>query len=355
MKVLTDFHHGDLFESLRILVEERLGGELYRPIGLDWYHQGFWDVYPHIDTAKQYLSTEMGQEPKDIRGNPVTKEHGKNAWLNKYAEEKDTGFYVVKDHNHGGRYHKAITLEVAKTFGFDFVISSMPNHFSRYQKFCELYCKNTPHIFQMGNVGWIMPSGVKNLLNSTSYNPPANVNHVRYHQEFDLKEFCYTSEPKVVKSMCNLMHWQKLPYSEFFDRLAKVLRDRGWHVANYGAGNVDGAVDDIASVIKNFGFIWHVKLGGDGYGHNIHNSYAVGRPMIISRNETRGQIAERLFKDGTVVAIDGKSPKTIADEMEVMAKNYPEVTAKVYDAFKTEVNFSAETEAIRKFLSQARV
>lgn len=43
MRVLADYHHHDLFESLAILFEDRLGWELYRPIGMEWFDEGYWN------------------------------------------------------------------------------------------------------------------------------------------------------------------------------------------------------------------------------------------------------------------------------------------------------------------------
>ena len=59
-KIYSDCHHEHLYESLRILFEDRLGYELYRAIGLEWYHEKFWNVYPHPATAQQYLGLHQG-------------------------------------------------------------------------------------------------------------------------------------------------------------------------------------------------------------------------------------------------------------------------------------------------------
>lgn len=355
-KVLADFHHGDLFESLRILFVDRLGWDLYRPIGLEWYHEGFWNVYPHIDTAKQYLSTELGIEPKDIRGNPVTKDHGRNAWLNRNLDQMESGIYIVLDPNHGGRLHKAVELKRARDMKFDFIVSSIPDHFRRFEIFRSRYCPNAKHIFQMGNAGWSLPNGAKNLLNSTSYNPPSGVNHVRYHQEFCLKEFSYSGKPGYLgeRSLCNLMHWQSGHFPNLFEELKDTLTKRGWIVKNFGAGNEHGAVDDVANVLKQFSFVWHVKRGGDGYGYNIHNSFACGRPMVISSKQTRGQLASCLFEECvTTVDVDGKPISRVADQLDIMARNYEAHTLAVHLKFKSHVDFDAEAQEIMKFLENA--
>lgn len=355
-KVLADFHHGDLYESLRILFTERLGWDLYRPIGMDWYHEGFWNVYPHIDTAKQYLSLELGVEPKDIRGKPITLDHGTNAWLNRNLEKIDSGIYLIFDRNHGGKIHKAVDFTKAREMNFDFIISSIPDHFKRFELFRTRYCPKAKHIFQMGNTGWTLPNGVKNLLNSTSYNPPAGVNHVRYHQEFSLKEFSYsgTSGSLGPRSLCNLMHWQSGHFPQLFEQLKQQLSGMGWIVKNFGAGNEHGAVDDVADILKRFSFVWHVKRGGDGYGYNIHNSFACGRPMVVSGKQTRGQLASCLFEEGvTTVDVDDKPIEKVANHLDIMARNYEAHTLAVYLKFKSHVDFDAEAKEIVAFLERA--
>ena len=42
IRILADFHHHALWESLRLVFEERFGWELYRPIGMDWFIEGYW-------------------------------------------------------------------------------------------------------------------------------------------------------------------------------------------------------------------------------------------------------------------------------------------------------------------------
>ena len=57
MKVLADYHHHDLWESLELLFA-RFGWTLYRPIGMEWFEQGYWNHERkwHGDAiARQYL------------------------------------------------------------------------------------------------------------------------------------------------------------------------------------------------------------------------------------------------------------------------------------------------------------
>ena len=42
MRALIDYHHADLVESLHLLLTDRLGIDLYIPVGSEWYEAGVW-------------------------------------------------------------------------------------------------------------------------------------------------------------------------------------------------------------------------------------------------------------------------------------------------------------------------
>jgi len=55
VRVLADYHHGALYYSFHLLFEERLGFELYRPIGYEWFKRGFWKYSRNPQVIRQYL------------------------------------------------------------------------------------------------------------------------------------------------------------------------------------------------------------------------------------------------------------------------------------------------------------
>lgn len=353
MKILADLHHEDLYHSLALLFEDRLGWQLYRPIGLDWFHEGFWHVYPHLDTAKQYLDFGSAVEPRTSEGKTLSEEFGTDGWKNRnLVETGEPGTKLVKGYHHGGRLYRAITLDRAKTFGFDIILSSILEHFHRYERFRTQYYPAAKHIFQMGNVGWNAPPEAKNVLNSTSWQPGQGVNHVRYHQEFSLQEFkAAMPEPHRIRAMCNLMHYQKDHYPAYFAALAGILKDRGWDVKDYGAGNDDGSHPDPAKALRDFGFLWHCKRGGDGFGYNLFTASACGRPMVVNSTQYRGLSAEPLFHDcQTTIDMSRRSPKQTADILDGMSGNYLHHHGLVKTKFKSVVDFDREFEDIKAFL-----
>ncbi len=66
MRVLADYHHGSLLRSLVMLFEGRLGMELYRPIGLEWFHEGYWAVSELKRTAREFLEPRAGDRSPSV-------------------------------------------------------------------------------------------------------------------------------------------------------------------------------------------------------------------------------------------------------------------------------------------------
>jgi glycosyltransferase involved in cell wall biosynthesis len=325
MRVLADLHHKDLFESLRLLFEVRLGADLYRPFGMDWWHQGFWKYFPAIETAQQYLNPPHNSIVKD-------------------------GICYIPPRDHFGAY-KGIELELFKSFQFDIIISSYPANFYVFEQLRKQYHPKAKHIFQMGNT-WPVPVGCLNLLNSTAVEPSAHINHVRYHQEFSTKIF----KPVALvnpKSVVNLQHYM----NDFatFSSLEQQLPD--WNFKAYGAGNRDGLLNEslLPDTFANTGFIFHVKKQDEGYGYNLHRAMACGRPLITDMSYFATKISRPLLTDGvTCLDIRNKSFAQIISELTNMADNYQTYSDNAYQRFCSVVDFDAEFVQIQNFLANLR-
>lgn len=344
MKILADLHHHDLFYSLQLLFEKRLHCELYRPIGLDWYHQGFWNVFPHIDTAKQFLGLDQAiNPPKDIYGNYLSDREQ----LNKYYRFED-GIYYIKDTTKD-KIQRGITLEKFKNMNFDIILSSIPQHIQPFNRLIALYQPKAKHVFQVGNAWNYMP-GVKNILASTSrFSVSPDIHICFYHQEFDLEVFKYT-DPVNSCRIDSYIHYMKQP--EKLKTIAQLLQ---WEYHTHGAGMEDcfHKTSDIANCMKLSGWTWHFKPEGDGYGHILHNTFAVGRPVIIDKKHYAGKIADSLLIDQyTCLDIGGKSNNEIVQNLQTLSEpaRHCELCQSAYKRFQQIVDFDKEEEQIRKFL-----
>lgn len=346
-RILCDLHHGDLYRSLQLLFNRRLGWELYRPVGMEWFTEGYWALNDKRNTAEQYLGLHQ-IEPKDVHGRPVTESFGPQAWINHGCDNGIDGVHqVVLIGDEATQL--AVRLETAKEMKFDIVLSSVSAHFPIYERFRQQYCPHAKHIYQSGNMH-VPPAGVLNFLNSTTSEAPHVPNHVRYHQEFDLAQFpCVPcNQPR---SIVNLMHFQKFHNMEDWNGLLSQPQLADWPSKNYGAGNADGSCGDIPMALQNHGFLWHVKKGGDGYGYNIHNAFASGRPVITRLSHYRGQTAAPLMTDlQTVIDLDVHSMPEVARNLIGIADDYETWRERVYKRFQEHVNFDAEFEQIKTFL-----
>lgn len=189
MNIFTDFHHAGLLQSLILLFERRLKGAVYRPIGMNWYHKGYWNVYPHIDTARQYL--EIGNTPKD------------NTPPLNVVKTQNNDVYKCQDID-SGETNKGITFEGFMALPIDFIIASIPQHLYPFKRLKSIHPNNPKLIYQIGNE-WNIPTehlkGIDAILCSAyvDINNFEKIPHVIYHQEFDTEVFSYSPPTQTKK------------------------------------------------------------------------------------------------------------------------------------------------------------
>ena len=343
MKVFADLHHSDLYHSLYLLFVKRLGFDLYRPIGLEWFHQGFWKIAaPYnnaIETVNQYLAIA------NTGWDQYTNLNG-----NHYFQDD---IYYVFDHGHD-YYQKAITLPQFRDTQFDIIIASIPSHIGPYQRLVQKFQPKAKMIFQIGNPNWNSNiSRVNNILCSTApFNVPNNTNIVFYHQELDPDFFKYEL-PVNHKRVHSYVHYMKK-----MDRLAsyqKHLQD--WQFMTYGAGmtkSLRGA-KKVAEEMIRAGWTWHYKPRGDGFGHVIHGSYACGRPTIVDSSPYQNQSGGLLLED-KITCID-ISKRSVQENIKLLREFAdPEKHLKLcrnsYKRFRDVVNYDVEEQQIRKFIER---
>lgn len=345
MNVFADFHHAGLFESLRILFVDRLGHELYRPIGESWFDMGYWKIaepYGNApDTIGQYLgiNDEAWDAFKNLNGNYV-------------LEDRVYHIFDFDEKCH----HKAITLETFRDMEFGIVIASIPSHILPYRRLIERFQPNAKLIYQVGNDwGWMGVPSVKNVMASAIIpRVPEDVHYISYHQEFDLDIF-HKGEPHRQKNAYSFIHCMSgYPDWGGLLELEKAMPDYDFKF--FGASCRDGCVggiEGVADKMREAMWIVHVKAGGDGYGHAIHNAFAVGRPLIVKAGYYRGKLAEPLLTDGvTCVDLDNRSPQGARDMIRtIMAEGrYEGMVDACRERFDRHVNFDEEEKQLRVFL-----
>lgn len=346
MRILADLHHEDLYNSLRILFEERLGWNLYRPIGLEWYREGFWRVFDHPATAEQYLGLHQGTE---FRLMQEQQPNGGHRWLNDGLAESAPGLYQIPGVTYADKPTKGVTLDAFRQLDFDLIVSSMPVHFESFERLRQQYKPSAKHVFQMGNM-WAVPAGVQNLMNSTTVSHAHVPNAVRYHQEFDRRLFNPVGR-LASKSVRSFLHYHELHGRADLHGLRAHMPD--WSVQEFGAGNESGPIDPgmMPEFIKTAGVVMHVKHGGDGYGFNIHHALACGVPVVFRRCHVAGQTADPILVDG-VTGID-LDQHGIGGASYVIRQSYEEDwTARCREHFDRVCDFDREFADIKAFLDR---
>ena len=351
MRVLADYHHHDLWESLELLAA-RLGWTLYRPIGMEWFTQGYWNHERkwHGDAvARQYL------EP----------------WGDDLAPDSE-GAGRRHDRSHPGRWHKLVGLDAARSMRFDLVISSLAHNHEGFAQFASEV--GATFALQVGNVRfgpadmaedrWDLAAFglVSGFMPVTPSKP-----HVVYHQEFSLEDFRYEPPPRHERFRVSSFvqcYPQDAGAYPYLGAAAGVAPELDWRVYGaygeapldgYAAGNLDRCAD-VAAAMRDTDVGWHAKRWSDGYGHVIHNLFAVGRPVFGFQTYYATQMAGPLWVDGvTSYDIGTRSPAEVAGLIREL-RDDPERHLRMCEAaaarFREVVDFDAEAEAIRALLAQ---
>ena len=360
MKVFVDLHHFDLYYSLQLLFEDRLGWELYRPIGMDWKTEGFWAQHGHQDeVAECYLSTEDGRCAELLSRYDTLA--GKS-WaiyslhLPRIGSIYDNldGTFLIEDKSKVNCYQRGITLEAFKEMEFDIVISSVPIHAETFDRLVKEHQPTARHIFHMGN-RWPIPSNVRNVMSSSPVDTTCH--SIMYHQEFDLDVFRY-QEPVDSHDITSYV---------YFPESAQLFKEIEQHLSGIQCnfvGNIQGHKDDIVLTSQDLAtrfhkslFTWLIKPGGEGFGHVLFNSYACGRPAIIRRSDYKNLAGDSLLEDGvTCIFIDNRNATELSSVIQrlIDSNKHEDMCRAAYQRFCEVVNFDNEFVNIERFLGELK-
>lgn len=339
-KVLADRHHAGLLYSLQLLFEDRLGMELYVPVGHDWWDEGYWrfgEVFGDDRLAQQYLMTEG-------RG----WELGEGGWTTydvEYPERPIKGITLT-----------GFRLSADRFFG---TVASVQENQAGYHRLAGEY--GLKSIYQVGNRGQQVKWDLDPLaIISAEAKIPEGGRGLVYHQEFDKDGLFAFSLPddrhrRRVRSYVNC--FPSIPSQwAAYQALQQEMGD-AWEFRAHGSDGPQGKVvptTNLARTMAASGWGYHDKPQGDGFGHAIHYLAAIGRPLVGSANNYRGLMAEPLWEDGvTSVNVDGKSREQVAKELREIAYDadrHDAMCLTIRAKLDAAVDFDAEEQAIRALL-----
>jgi hypothetical protein len=184
---------------------------------------------------------------------------------------------------------------------------------------------------------------------------------VFYHQEFDLNIFapapCLPTR-KVHSYLHMITHYETAwrDHQEF----KRLFEPEGYEVRAYGGLCPDGSKTgprEVADSMREAQFIFQVKPGGDGFGHVIHNTYAVGRPLITRASHYRGQLAEQLLVPGTFIDLDrhyGRELWLLVTGLTASPARLRDMGQRAAERFREVVNYEREAREIADWLQTLR-
>lgn len=338
--VIADFHHASLFHSLMYLFDERLGFDLRRPFGLDWWKEGYFS-YCNPDFGQGILQTESKIKELD-------------------PDKIDTTVEPMG---------KTITLPEAKDNAgkIRFMVSSLHDSEPCFNAFIRDFCsfKKTVLIRQVGNPNEVVRCSSHALCSDKQTfdrlaGGAKHYHRILYHQEFNRNIFDWHNvnyprrrQPKHIKSYLNFIKSNVPIYSQYCN-LRNYIENVRWY--EHGLQGEHGEFHSLAKMADSMA---DADMGismkhWDGFGHCVHNLAAIGRPIISRIGDYDEKLGGLFMEDGvTAVKLTGNLE---VDKKKILRMLEPDnlVAAcwETYKRFCENVNFDEEEVSIRKWLSE---
>lgn len=347
MRILCDRHHAGLLYSLQLLFEDRLGMELYVPVGLEWWAEGYWrfgEVFGDDRLAQQYLA-----EP-EAHGWDLKFEHHGPYWETRDVEFPERLIYGLE-------------LEDFRGMEFDYVLASVQENQRGFHRLAKEV--GAHYVLQVGNRGqqvdWDLdPSAI------VSAEAPIRGRGVMYHQEYSKDDVFRFADPAladrfVARSFVNCFDSIHTEYALFQRFRAEAESLVGWKggfkCTVHGHDGEHGLVHPttaIAARMSSAGWAYHDKPQGDGFGHVIHYWASVGRPLIGHASYYNGLMPGPLWEDGvTAINLDHRTPEEAARLVMEIAYDPPrhfDMCLTIRERLDGLVNFEREAADIASLL-----
>jgi hypothetical protein len=356
VRILADYHHADLWESLEMLFTDRFGWELYRPTGLPWLTEGFWR---HEVREWWEKGGALPAGPDDVKvreADAVPRQYlepwGTDVQLADHAERQDLW--------HPGRTIKMVTLEQARSQPWDIVLATLVENEPGLWQFAQ---ERGAHFgIQIGNQ-WAENfwRNAEFGLASTTLPFVPDRPHVFYHQEFSLQDFRYEYPPvttDTVRSWVQCLPDDGPEYGRF-KRLAGLSPELAWGMFSHCGGDgywIENLRDTsrVAATMRETRVGVHFKTWSDGYGHVIHNLFATGKPVIATATYYLDKLAGPLFVDGvTSFNVQTRSDEEVVAIIRRLVADddfHSEVSHAAAARFREVVSFDEDAEKVRGLL-----
>ena len=351
MRILADFHHSDLWWSHHLIFEKALGHELFRPRGMDWFDHGY---YRHAtrDVASQFLEgslfplEEVVKYPSCRRKIPAGTPAGTMASMDTLNGCLD--YPLIR----------TLTLDEFRDAKIDVIMPTVSENQEPWIRLKRELAPTAKLVREEGNVqGWAnLHREYPNVLTSdlTTFRKAQAPNKLLYHQRFDLGIFSWT-EPAEFDKITSFMPGFRgthslVGFAEQHDFGKMQFIDYG-HQSRLGFLPTK---ERYAAEMRKTAFVWHVKPGGDGFGHVLHNSMAMGRPIITMERDYADSLARPLLEDRKTCILIGGDPAENSEKIASLSD--PEtIKAMSHEAavrFRDVVDYDLEADQVDAFLER---
>lgn len=327
MNVFIDYiGHADLYYSMHLLFEKRLGMNLYCPIQED-----------QVWSDKKFLT------PLVPNSTTISKENGVTT-------------YKIFTHDYE---MKAITFDKFLELNIDIiVITSRPNEFPLIDiaKAYKPKAKLAHHIANIREV----PDGCRNIMLSTKTVMPKGINWIRYTPEHHEKyKPSNITVEKSIKSFFNYMRSYPVEMQRWNEaKLALPDFDFKMHGGAPPWDSEHGSIsqDVLHITMQEAQFIWHTKPAG-GCGYTARQALACGKPLIVDLRYSKNYatLADDYLIDGVNCINLDPSVRPLSHSFKMIKEwsepdTYNKKVEDVKKCFNQKINFENEAEAIKKWL-----
>ena len=350
MNILCDFHHSDLWWSNHLIFEKALGHTLYRPRGMEWYDRGYYHQKSK-DVAKQFLVDSMFPISEAVKYPEFKAELPRGSRIG-IRVSLDT---IVGCLNYP--FIRTLSFDEFLDERIDAIMTTLGDNQEPWLKLQKDHKPKAKLFREEGNVtGWSsLHPEYRNVLTSDfptfqRINVP---NKLLYHQRFDTKKvFTYSPPTEFGQITCLMPGFRGTPelvaFAEKHDFGKMQFVDYGHH-SKHGFLSPKSKYTE---AIRKSAFIWHVKPGGDGFGHVLHNALAMGRPVITFARDYIGSIAWPLLQDRKTCILLSDDPaensrkiKSMSDPDEILW-----MCRSAAERFRALVDYDWEADQVRRFL-----
>lgn len=347
-RVLVDnVGHSDLLQTMHILFEERLGGEVYIPEGPEWVEKGYVTAHCPI--------------PDPIPDSEIKKEDG----ITYYKCSLETGV--------DERTVKGITFDKFMKMDFDVILTTVYFHEKTFHALVKDCKPNAKYIRQIANIhekplGWC-----KNILLGAAYHPRdyggqsadlafgrAGIRHIMYYPEH-YRGYKHADPINHKEILCLSREIAPVDWNAW-NHYRSVLEPLGFTFKMYGVQHRQYEFDNkygetikhplLPNALRETGFVWYTKPHGGG-GFTVREAMATGRPVIVRRSYSeRHTIVEcNLFKHGiNCVDLDVQGLDTSLVQQWAEPEIHIQVCQRVADVFQQDVKFEETSLKIKDWI-----